>query len=297
MTLQELIGQNAIKNQVEMQVKYCKDTNSVFPHTLLIASAGQGKTTFANAIAGMLVDKCIQAYGPTIQTEQDLNKLFVDSNGEMIADGSVLFIDEIHAIPAKVAENLYTIMENFKLIKDGMAYAFPKFTLLAGTTEPQMMSKPLRDRFVNTFVFEPYTDKDVAKYVERDGRVWMDTNLYPSFGKLCKYTPRIMNSMLEKMRMFAYNKDHMFFSKEDWPEFLQSIGLTNDGLTALEDKYMVVLKQRGKASLSTLANLLGVKPNMVSCIIEPSLLAAGLIELAVGGRKLTELGSELYYNR
>lgn len=297
MTLNELIGQNAIKNQVEMQVKYCKATHTVFPHTLLIASAGQGKTTFANAIAGMLVDKCIQAYGPTIQTENDLNKLFVDETGTMIPNGSVLFIDEIHAIPSKVAENLYTIMENFKLIKDGQAYAFPKFTLIAGTTEPQMMSKPLRDRFVNTFVFEPYNDKDVAAYVERDGRVWMNTLLYPAFGKLCKYTPRIMNSMLEKMKMFVYNKDHVFFDTQDWPEFLQSIGLTTDGLTAMEDKYMVILKGRGKASLSTMANLMGVKPNMVSCIIEPSLLSAGLIELAVGGRKLTDLGTEMYRNR
>ena len=302
MRLNELIGQYAIKQQAYSQLNYCRKTGNPFPHTLFIASAGQGKSSFANALAQEIGGQFVSVYGPSIQNEQDLNNIFFEKNGQCkLWDNAVIFLDEIHAIPMKAAEHLYTLMENFKVIRNGVAYDIPPFTLLAGTTEPHLMSKPLRDRFVNTFVFEPYTNQDVADFIRfnmrNDGFVWVNyVSLSEKIGKLCRYTPRLMKNLHTKMTIYCTNKPDLqnMFVSTDWEPFLKSLGYNSIGLTTLEDKYMRVLGSFDKASLNTIANIMGLKPNMISTIIEPSLIASGYVELAFGGRHITEEGRKYY---
>lgn len=297
MRIDNLIGQAVIKQQVKLQAEFCHKFNGVFPHTLLIASAGQGKTTMANAIAELIGKPVVQAYCPTIKTSDDLMQLFKRQDGSWIQPGTVLFLDEIHALSLSVAEHLYTLMETFTLVEDGVSKPFPKFTLLAGTTEPHMMSKPLRDRFVNQFVFEAYTDDDMKEYITNLGYAIMLPTPCKRLAKIANYTPRIVNSFMKKLHMYSQVKKLPFIDDEHFTEFLRDNGYTPNGLTAMEDKYMRVLASQKKASVATLANLLGMKQSMVATIVEPSLLAKGLIELTYGGRSLTDEGYTMYGGR
>lgn len=299
MRVVDLVGQIKMKCMIYGQIIHCLKTGSVFPHSILIASAGSGKSTFANAIADEIGGRTIQAFGPSLQTESDIANIFFDSKGVCsLKQGDVVFIDEIHAIPMKAAEHLYTLMENFSFVRNGQKLSIPRFTLLAGTTEPHMMPKPLRDRFIHTFVLEPYTTADIAEFVKKDEHVKINsTTLYEKLGRLCRFNPRLLKSFRVKMSVYASVINKQSFDDADWPGFLSFIGYTNLGLTSLEDKYMRILSSYDKASLNTMANLLSLKPTMVASIIEPSLLSAGLIELAVGGRKLTEEGRRHYGQR
>lgn len=294
MQIDKLIGQHAIKQQVKLQAEFCKKYSAVFPHTLLIASAGQGKTTMANALAELIGRDFVQAYGPSIQTPTDVWSLFFRKDGSFIRPGTVVFIDEIHAIPTKLTELLYTLMETFTIIKDGKSLSVPKFTMLAGTTEPHMMSKPLRDRFVNQFVFVPYTEYDMIDYITNLGAAYVLPVTCCRIAKLCNYTPRLVNSLMKKLHMYCCVNKVSCVNDQVFTDFLVANGYTETGLTALEDKYMRVLAEAKKASISTLANLLGMKQSMISSIVEPSLLSRGLIELSYGGRTLTEEGQKMY---
>ncbi len=294
MKIDNLIGQEAIKSQVRMQAEFCKQYNAVFPHTLLIASAGQGKTTMANAIAEIIGREIVQGYCPSIQTEEDLWALFRTKDGSWRKPGFILFLDEVHQLSLKMAEQLYTIMETFTLVTDGQVKPFPKFTLLAGTTEPHMMSKPLRDRFVNQFVFEAYTEEDMKNYIERLGAVMVLPSASRRIGRICNFTPRLVNGFMKKLHMYSRINKVSCVDNDILTKFLRDSGYTEHGLTQLEDKYMKVLAKQKKASLATISNLLSMKQSMVSTILEPALISRGLIELSCGGRVLTQTGYDLY---
>ena len=294
MKINEIIGQKKIINQLMMQTKYYKEYRKTsFPHTLLIASAGQGKTTIAKALADILSDNFIEAYAPNLKTEEDMANLFVKNN-RLIPENSVIFIDEIHALSLKLTETLYTLMENFTLALEGESVSFPRFTLIAGTTEPQLMSKPLRDRFVNTFLFEPYTDEDMSRYIDNYKlNVKISKDVKPVFARLSKYTPRLMNSLLEKAGCYMYYNGITELGSNDIDGFLSYAGYTKDGLTELEKRYISILKDKGIVSVGNISNMLGLKENMVSTIIEPSLLSIGAIEITSSGRSLTEKGKQM----
>lgn len=295
----KLVGQDNIKTQLSSQLTYCVKNKEPLPHSLLIASAGQGKTTFANAIMQIVPvlnknAKTINVYGPSIQTKEDLLQIFVKNNQPNLLECSAVFIDEIHAIPYKILEMLYTIQENFSINLNDSKVSLPKFTLLGGTTEPQLLPKPLIDRFINVFTFEPYSEKQIVDMLWNNNyHIILDYEMLPQVAKICKYTPRLVQNFLVKARMYMKTKNWLYFDKKYLDAFLYSIGYNRFGLTPLEVKYLKILGQLEKASAKTLASILGLKTDMITSIIEPSLITAQLIELSIVGRKLTEEGKNL----
>ena len=296
MLMDNLIGQEAIKTQIRMQAEFCKKYNSLLPHTLLIASAGYGKSAYSDAIAELLGRPAIHIYCPTIQTEADLWAV-LKPNGKWFEPGTCVLVDELHSLSLKVAEQLYTMMETFTLAQNGVVTNVPKFTLIGATTEPHMMSKPLRDRFINQFVFEPYTDADIRCFIENMGAVFVMPSAENRIARICNHTPRLVKAFMRKLHMYAVLNNIDMVTSDKLTEYLTASGFTPDGLTPLEDKYMRILADQKKASLATMANLLGMKQNMVATIIEPVLITRGLLEMGVGGRVITEQGKMLYNGR
>ena len=88
--------------------------------------------------------------GPAITRAGDLIGILTN-----LANGDILFIDEIHRLPKVVEEFLYPAMENFKIdfIVDKGPYArtvnfnLKPFTIIGATTRSGLLASPLRDRF------------------------------------------------------------------------------------------------------------------------------------------------------
>src|SRR6202022_3930013 len=108
--------------------------------------------------------------GPVIAKAGDLAALLTN-----LEDRDVLFIDEIHRLPAVVEEILYPAMEDFQLdliIGEGPAARsvridLPSFTLIGATTRSGLITRPLRERFGIPLRLQFYAPEELQKILTR----------------------------------------------------------------------------------------------------------------------------------
>ena len=148
--LREYIGQDDVKENLNVFIKAAKLRNESLDHVLLYGPPGLGKTTLAYIISNELGSNIKTASGPAIEKTGDLAAIL-----SSLQEGDVLFIDEIHRMPRYIEEVLYSAMEDFTLdiIINGETSSrsikidLPPFTLVGATTRIGDLSSPLRDRF------------------------------------------------------------------------------------------------------------------------------------------------------
>jgi Holliday junction DNA helicase RuvB len=106
---EDIIGQDNVKEYLQMKIAAYKKTLNPVPHILLLGSSGLGKTTLANVFAMELGVTFHSHMATKIKTWEDFYNIL-----KKVRAHDVLFIDEIHALPPKVQETLYSVMEDFK---------------------------------------------------------------------------------------------------------------------------------------------------------------------------------------
>src|SRR5918993_241534 len=211
-TLDELIGQERVREQLQLVLHAARDRGRTPDHVLLSGRPGLGKTTLAMIIAAEMSAPLRITSGPAITHAGDLAAILSGMN-----EGDVLFVDEIHRMSRPAEEMLYMAMEDFRVdvvIGKGpgataIPLEIPPFTLVGATTRAGLLPGPLRDRFGFTAHMDFYEPAELVQILTRSARL-LGVTLMPDgadeISGRSRGTPRIANRLLRRVRDYAQVK-------------------------------------------------------------------------------------------
>ncbi len=300
-TLEDYIGQEKAKENLKIYIEAAKIRGENLDHVLLYGPPGLGKTTLSNIIAAEMGVNIRVTSGPAIEKQGDLAALLTN-----LAEGDVLFIDEIHRLSRSVEEILYPAMEDNALdiiIGKGPAARsiridLPRFTLIGATTRAGQLTTPLRDRFGVMLKLELYTPEELTTIVIRSagilGFAITDDGAY-EIASRSRGTPRIANRLLKRVRDFAQVSGSDRIDSRIANLALQRLEIDQLGLDNTDRKMLeTIIKfyDGGPVGLETLAATVGEEAITLEDVYEPFLLQIGFLSRTPRGRCVTRLAYE-----
>lgn len=290
------IGQERLKQNLQLAIAAAKKRGEPIDHVLLHGPPGLGKTTLANVIAHEMGAQIRVTSGPAIERAGDLASLLTN-----LADGDILFIDEIHRLNRSVEEVLYSAMEDFKLdimlgkgpSARSLRLDLPKFTIIGATTRTGSLAAPLRDRFGMIHRLEFYTPAEIQQIIERASKILgvkIDKPAAAELAKRARLTPRIANRLLKRVRDYAdVNGDGIIDAKLS-EKALTLLDIDDLGLDTADRALLAAIIENykgGPVGVETLAALTAEERGTIEDFYEPYLLQIGLLERTPRGRKVT----------
>jgi len=298
--LDDFVGQTSLRQRLHIALSAATGRGDPMEHLLLHGPPGLGKTTLAHIIAEEMGTRAYVTSGPALSKGADL----VGTLTRMQA-GDILFIDEIHRLPAAVEEYIYPAMEDFKIdftLDSGMharvvTYRLKPFTLIGATTRAGLLTAALRSRFGLSHRLEFYEPPDLADILDRAaGRMGIQLACDETRSLIAarsRGTPRICLRLLRRVRDYAEVHADGTLTASIAAEALELEGVDDLGLDAADRAYLSVLQRvydGGPAGLEAIAATLGEDAGTLEDMVEPFLLQAGLLARTRQGRQLTELG-------
>lgn len=301
--LKDYIGQDKVKEKLDIFIKSSLSRNEPLDHVLLQGPPGLGKTTLSTIIANELGVNLRVTSGPAIERPSDLASILTN-----LSSGDVLFIDEIHRINRSVEEILYSAMEDFVLDiivgkgpnAQSIRIDLERFTLIGATTRAGMLSAPLRDRFGVLLALNLYDTKDLTTIVKRSAQILdipIDDKGAIEIARRSRGTPRIANRLLKRVRDFAIVKADEKIDYDTSKNGLELLEIDPMGLDTMDKKIIMTMYDNfggGPVGVDTIAASTGIENVTIEDVYEPYLLQIGFITRTPRGRVLTRKAYEHY---
>jgi len=297
--LDEFVGQERVKEQLEVSLTAAKTRNEALDHVLLVGPPGLGKTSLAHIVREELGVGLRTVAGPAVERKGDLAAILTS-----LETRDVLFIDEIHRLNPAVEEVLYPAMEDRALdlmIGEGpsarsVRIELPRFTLIGATTRQGLLTTPLRDRFGIPVRLNFYTIEELEQVVRRAARL-LNVDLTDDgaheIARRSRGTPRIAGRLLRRVRDFAHASGSDTVDSKAADAALSRLEIDSLGLDAMDRRYLTMIADLyggGPVGVETLAAGLSEPRDTIEDVIEPFLIQLGLIARTARGRCLNGRG-------
>jgi len=298
----QYIGQETLIRKLRIAVDAARGRKEPVEHILLHGPPGLGKTTLAHVVANEMNAAVHVTNGPALSKGADLVGILTK-----LGEGDVLFIDEIHRLPALVEEYLYPAMEDYKVdvtIDAGMhartiTMPIQRFTLIGATTRIGLLTGPMRGRFGISQHIEFYTAESLHEILRQNSKLLKLHSEDAALGELARRsrgTPRISNRLLRRVRDFAAveavggKAADGRITLAATRAALQLEGIDERGLDDQDRAFLRTLIEvydGGPAGIEAIAASLGEEVDTLVDVIEPYLLQTGLVLRTRQGRRAT----------
>lgn len=295
-SLDSFIGQEKVREKLQIYMQAAKGRGEPLDHALFYGPPGLGKTTLAGIIAHEMGGQLRTTTGPALERAGDLAAIV--SN---IESNDVLFIDEIHRLPAQVEEILYPAMEDFSLhivvgkgpLAKTLCLSLPRFTLCGATTRLGLLTSPLRARFGIVEQLSLYTDQELTLIVQRGSRAFgveILDGAAVEIARRSRGTPRVALRLLRRVRDVAAVRGTGVITAEMADQAMDMLDIDPEGLDDGDRRILrtiIELFGGGPVGLSTIAAALNEDTQTIEDIYEPYLIQKGLLERTPRGRRAT----------
>jgi Holliday junction DNA helicase RuvB len=304
-TLDEFVGQEKLKAGLKIFIEAARQRGEALEHVLFQGSHGLGKTTLSHIIAREMGVNLQITSGPALERAGDLAAILTS-----LPEGGVLFIDELHRLPRNIEEILYPAMEECALdivVGKGpsaktLRLDIPHFTLVGATTKPSLISPPLRDRFGMTYRLNFYEIPEIENIIKRSAKILemeLTAETITELAKRSRFTPRIANRLLKRVRDFAQIKKEKIIKISLLNQLLELLGVDELGLSFVDREIISSLIKKfsgGPVGLKTLAASIGEDVASLEEIYEPYLIRIGFLNRTSRGRVATSLAYQYLEN-
>jgi holliday junction DNA helicase RuvB len=296
--LDEYIGQDRVRENLHISITAARQRGEALDHVLLYGPPGLGKTTLAYVIGNELGVGVRATSGPVLEKPGDLAGILTD-----LGDRQVLFIDEIHRMPATIEEILYPALEDYELdimIGQGpsarsVKVPLQKFTLIGATTRAGLLTSPLRARFGIVHRLEFYAERDLEEIVRRSARILgvpIEDGAGAEIARRSRGTPRIANRLLRRIRDYAQVRAAGTITIDVAIAALKMLEVDQHGFDEIDRKLLRTIIDKfggGPVGIGSIAAAISEEKDAIEDIYEPFLIQIGFLDRTPRGRVATQL--------
>jgi len=285
-SLDEFEGQETVKKSLSVTLEAAKKRGTPPDHVLLVGPPGLGKTNLVEVIINELqaTDRFVKVAGGAVASKNDVYHIidYIRARPDLI-----VFIDEIHALPRKYAEILYSVMQDGEIDGEKIRHGF---TVIGATTNRGKIAKPLMDRFKHVYTLKYYKDESIKKIL---------VQIVPGIAKdvtnriamRASGVPRVAKNLLNECMNTATVNNRNKPTVKDVRDTFDRLAIDEYGLGETDRDILKYLFKNGRASEKTLCSVFELAKDDLNFIHEVPMLKLGFLDKTSRGRMLTEHGA------